>query len=82
MDHLSTSGRLSLDEHAFATHSAFDPPPRRKQYLPKAIEEILSVESVEWIEMVSPTQCATADAQYPPTHVNARQHTSAHVSTR
>ena len=50
--------RLSLDEHAFATHSAFDPPPpRRKQHLPKAIEEILSVESSEWLEVVSPTQC-------------------------
>ena len=36
--------RLSLDEHAFATHSVFDPPPQRKQHLPRAIEEILSVQ--------------------------------------
>ena len=77
--------RMSLDEHAFATHSAFDPPPRRKQHLPKAIEEILSVESSEWIEMVSPTQCAAAAAQYPPAHASTRricQCTCWHVQRR
>ena len=83
---LAPSIRLSLDEHAFATHSVFDPPPQRKQHLPRAIEEILSVQvrgrgrararvaltltpilklilnpsvqSSEWLEAVSPTQCA------------------------
>ena len=48
--------RLSLDEHAFATSSAFDPPTQLKQHLPKAINEILSVQSSEWVETTSPTQ--------------------------
>ena len=61
--------RLSLDEHAFATCSAFDQPAQFNQHALKAIEEILSVESLEWVERVSPTRCATATAQC------TRQHT-------
>ena len=73
--------RLSLDEHAFATRSAFDPPTRLKQHLPKVIEEILSIESSEWVEIVSPTQYATVAAQYSPAHASSCQltpHATAH----
>ena len=53
---LAPSIRLSLDEHAFATHSVFDPPPQRKQHLPRAIEEILSVQV--WVRVTARARVA------------------------
>lgn len=48
---------LSLDEHAFARRCSYGRPTQLVHHFPKAIDEILSIESKEWLQPVSNTKC-------------------------
>lgn len=50
--------KLALDERNFARRCSFDHPTTLTHRFPKAIDEILSVESMEWVDPISSTQCA------------------------
>ena len=50
--------KLALDERNFARRCSFDHPTTLTHRFPKALDEILSVESMEWVEPISSTQCA------------------------
>ena len=49
---------VSLDEHAYTRRCSYDHPTQLVHHFPKAIDEILSIESKEWLLPVGATKCA------------------------